>query len=124
MCPIVPMFTCGFVRSNFSFAIAKSLASQDCKIGLPKCAREIKQALSFRNACTAFQEPLAGSGIASSRILLLRDQFPRLKTTRPTSLLRIVLVQASSDIRSHPDVMTPRRNTPEHVHKPLQNWSR
>jgi hypothetical protein len=24
MCPIVPMFTCGFVRSNFSFAIASS----------------------------------------------------------------------------------------------------
>src|SRR5687768_5182226 len=22
MCPIVPMFTCGFVRSNFAFAIA------------------------------------------------------------------------------------------------------
>ncbi|WP_203583137.1 hypothetical protein, partial [Ruegeria sp. PrR005] len=26
-CPIVPMLTCGFVRANFSFAIAKLLFS-------------------------------------------------------------------------------------------------
>src|SRR5690349_2837519 len=32
MCPIVPMFTCGLLRSNFSFAISSSAPqSKSCK---------------------------------------------------------------------------------------------
>src|SRR5215467_11979659 len=34
-CPIVPTFTCGFVRSNFCFAIsASSNRTEDCLTGL------------------------------------------------------------------------------------------
>src|SRR5262245_15187117 len=36
-CPIVPTFTCGFVRSNFAFAIATDSLGQAPLVIVPRC---------------------------------------------------------------------------------------
>src|SRR5580658_10210393 len=99
MCPIVPTFTCGLLRSNFSFAI---------------------QFLSQRTPAAALQEPLAPAGLCAIRVLLHRNQFPGLVGTGPPASLRVVLVQAPINVRRDSDVVLPRRHASKHVQKTLQ----
>src|SRR5437762_1582893 len=104
MCPIVPTFTCGLLRSNFSFAI---------------------NSFSSRNATTALQKSLPPARSRSIRVFLRGDHFPRLESTRPPACFCVVLNQTFVNISRDSDVVFPSRNTAEHVQKVLQKpWSR
>src|SRR5579862_1540217 len=101
MCPIVPTFTCGLLRSNFSFAMSNQL-------------------LARFDSRAALQKPFPAAGLSATYILLGRDHDPGLERAGPPSGFRIVLVEASVHVLSNPDVMLPSRNTLKHVQKPLQ----
>ena len=42
MCPIVPTFTCGFVRSNFAFAILVTSSLRRAHRSLPKTGAHVR----------------------------------------------------------------------------------
>src|SRR5712675_940222 len=77
MCPIVPIFRCGLLRSNFSFAIALYTPQLECSRA---SSQKINLAVSQRAASTA--RTLSRRAASTARTLLasrpagcLRDHF-------------------------------------------------
>ena len=86
----------------------------------PRSRQPLEQPLSLSDARSTLQKSLAVRRVYPGRELLKSDQLPRLKTASPPSLFRIVLVKPPPYIGTHPNIVAPRRNTPEHINIPLQ----
>src|SRR5208283_6101725 len=103
MCPIVPTFTCGLLRSNFSFAM-----------------EFLYQLPSRRNSFAALQKPFPSARDCAIRIPLRRHELPGLIGAGPAAIFRVVLMKTPVDICRNPDVVFPSRNALKHVQKILQ----
>src|SRR5271170_8373910 len=77
MCPIVPTFTCGLLRSNFSFAISRHLRIRDFAAAAAFC--------SFTQVRRYHRTMERGTGFEPATICLEgRDSTPELPPLVPT----------------------------------------
>src|SRR5258707_11961 len=101
MCPIVPIFRCGLLRSNFSFAIALSAPQLECSRASSK---KINLAVSRRAASTA------RTLLASRPAGCLRDHFLGHRRGCP-GIMREMHGKAPAALRAAADV----GGIPEHL---------
>src|ERR1700676_1465743 len=102
MCPIVPTFTCGLLRSNFSFAMFS--------YQIPPCL----------NPCTTLQKPFLSRCGSAIQKLFGGPNHPGLIRTGPPAALTIVFLQTLCNVGRDSDVTLTCLKTAQNIQPVLQ----